>query len=223
MRSSSVLLALMFVCAPTPVFAEEGFEAHRPVPPPPPDPHAYTDLPQLRFAPAAGAEFGLGTTFPTLRTPAFELEGKLGISIRTGTDVSIVLAGQSGVTLAFNTGNATPFYGYFIRIPLEFAPEVIYSRILDYHRLRYINLHFGGAVGGDLLLAAQCVAPDCNYIQPAIGFGLGARIGISYSAVERSSIGVFVDWHNYWASCAQGATCLNYLSSLVWSLGWTLF
>jgi hypothetical protein len=188
------------------------------------DPYGYAN-PQWQVAPSAGSEFGLGTIIPSLHTAAYQLQGRLGVSVRTPGNFALVIAGESGATLAFNAGNQSPYYGYLVRIPLEAVIEGIWSHMVSYEHSRWINIHAGVTTGGDLMLAAQCQQGNCNYIQPNIAFGLGVRAGFSFSAVRRSSLGVFITWHNDFAGCSEGAagSCSTWLSTLVLSLGWTLF
>jgi hypothetical protein len=189
------------------------------------NPHAYRDVPQWRAVPAAGTELGYGAVIPSLHVPTYSFGGRLGIAFETPSRVALVLAGATGVTVAFNTGSSSPYYGYLIRVPLMFTPEVIYSRLVDYKHKRFMNFHVGIAAGGDFVLAAQCLEGACNYILPSTYFGLGARIGLSYSAVERSAVGLFVSWQTDFAPCPPSAegNCATTLSTITWSLGWSLF
>jgi hypothetical protein len=186
--------------------------------------HAYRDVPQWRGAPAAGTEVGYGVVIPSLRAPEYSFQGRLGLALETPSRITLVLAGLTGVTIAFNTGGGSPFYGYLVRIPLMLAPEIVYSRLVNYANKRFLNLHMGLAFGEDFVLAAQCLQSACNYVLPSTYFGLGARVGLSYSAVERSAVGLFVSWMNDFAPCpASTPNCTTALSTLTWSVGWSLF
>jgi hypothetical protein len=187
--------------------------------------HAYRNIPQWRVAPSAGTTVGYGVEVPSLHSATYSFEGRLGVAVETSDRVTLVLNGMTGVTLGFNTGSSSPFYGYLVRVPLLAAPEVIFNEIVSYRNKRFLNLHIGALVGADFLLAAQCVAGACDYILPGTYFALGARAGLSYSAVERSSIGLFVTWQTDFAPCPPSAqaSCATGLSTLTWSIGWSLF
>ncbi len=187
--------------------------------------HAYSDVPEWRAAPAAALEFGYGNVIPTLKAPAQGLLGRLGVAIEAPDSWALVLAGESGVALAFNTGGSSPNYGYVVRVPLAVAFEVIRSQLLDYRHQRYLNFHAALDGGPEFLLAAQCTSGACKYITPSTYEGVGLRLGVSYSALTRSSIGAFVTWHNDFAGCTESSStpCFNWLSTLMWSIGWTLF
>jgi hypothetical protein len=189
-----------------------------------PGEHLYHDVPAWRSAPSAAAEFGMGTVIPSLRTPAEMLLARLGIAIETPTSWTIVLAGQTGVTMAFNTGGSTPFYGYLLRVPFQLFGEAIWSQLMEYKGRRYLNFHLGLGGGPEFMLSAQCQSGSCGYVTPNVYYGVGVRAGLSYSAQVRSSVGLFVTWQNDFAGCANGSNCdYNWLSTLTWSLGWTLF
>jgi hypothetical protein len=185
----------------------------------------YLDRPQWRVAPAAGAEFGYGTVYPSLHTASFALHGRIGVALQSPDNWTIVLTGQSGLDVAFNTGSLSPQYGYLIRLPLDLSTEAIYSMLIDYRHRRYLNMHLGLVGGPELLLAASCNQGDCKYVQPNMYWGVGPRVGLSYSAQERSSVGLFVHWHSDFASCPpdSGDACATWLSTLGVSLGWTAF
>lgn len=191
------------------------------------NPHVYSDTESSgTFTSSAGAEIGLGTTIPTLHTAAFQIQGRLGVAVHASPEWSILLAGQSGITLSLNTGSANPFYGYLIRIPFELVLEAIRSSQLSYVHRRYINVHFGAVGGPQFILAASCLRGACRYIEPTLAGGLGPRVGLSYSAGSRNSVGLFVTWHNDFASCpvaSESKSCTTWLSTLMWTLGWTLF
>jgi len=187
--------------------------------------HAYRDIPQWRAAPAAGTDVGYGALIPSLRAPAYSLQGRLGIALETPSYATLTFGAITGVTIAFNTGSSAPFYGYVIRVPALVGPEVILSRLVSYRNKRFLNFHVGGAVGGDFVIAAQCNSGACNYVLPSTYLALGARVGLSYSAVERSAVGMFVSWQSDFAPCppsAQG-NCMTNLSTVTWSIGWELF
>lgn len=190
------------------------------------NPYAYApEEKAVSVAPAAGAEIGLGATIPTLHTAAMQAQARLGFSFRLTPQWSLVTAAQSGATFALNTGSADPFYGYLLRVPLELAVEVIDSNLVSYRHRRYVNVHLGFLGGPQLVLAASCNRGQCAYIQPTVAWGVGPRFGLSYSAKTRNAIGLFVTWHTDFASCPVGAaqTCAKWISTLVWSVGWTLF
>ena len=190
------------------------------------DSQAFSDNPQWSAAAAVGTEFGIGTVIPSLHAPAYVLQGRLGFSIRTPSTWTIVLAGQIGVNMAFNAGDNATHYGYVVRVPLDATVETIYSHILDYAHRRYINIHTGILGGPDFLLAAQCQFGNCNYVQPAQSFGMGMRVGTSFSAGIRSAFGLFVTYQVNFADCSINTSnnaCETWVSTLVWTLGWTLF
>lgn len=188
--------------------------------------NAYSGGGGWTFAPAAGAEFGIGTVVPTMHTPALQVQGKLGVAWH-GPSWAFVAAGQGGVAAALNVGSATPYYGYLVRVPFELALEAIYSHYVSYTQRLYINLHMGGLIGTGFILAATCNAGNCAYLQPALTTpSWGLRSGLSFSSGVRSSMGLFVTWHNDHVACpvgTPGAGCTTWLSTVIWSVGWTLF
>jgi hypothetical protein len=178
--------------------------------------HLYRDVPTWSSAPSAGAEFGIGTVIPSLRTPAEQLTARLGVAIQTPSNWTFILAGRSG--------NSSPYYGYLVRVPFQPYVEAVCSQLVDYRGRRYLNFHFGLSGGPEFLLSAQCQSGNCGYVTPGSYWGLGVRAGLSYSAQVRSSIGLFVTLQNDFPSCATGSHCdYVWLSTLTWSLGWTLF
>jgi hypothetical protein len=186
--------------------------------------HAYRDIPRWRSAPAAGTEFGLGVVVPSLHVPVYAFQGRLGVALETSSRVAFLLEGMTGITVGFNTGGSSTDYGYLVRVPLMFTPEIVYSRLVDYRNKRFMNFHFGLGVGGDFVLAAQCLQEACNYITPSVYFALGARAGLSFSAYERSAVGLFVSWQNDFAPCPPASqNCSTALSTFIWSVGWSLF
>jgi hypothetical protein len=189
------------------------------------DPRVYSDVPQWAVDAAGGLEFGMGAAVPSLHAPAYVMHVKLGASIHTPGNFAFVIAGQSGINMSFNGGSGSPQYGYIVRIPLDVTVDVIHSLILSDRKKWYLNIHFGGLAGGDFLLAAQCQTGECKYIQPTSTAAFGPRIGVSWSAARRSSYGAFVTWHNNVADCkvAGNGACFYWLSTVVFTLGWTLF
>lgn len=189
------------------------------------DPYAYGSPPSqsIQFAPSAGAEFGFGAVIPSLHVPALQLQGRLGISVRTPSDFAIVIAGQTGLTAAFNAGGQSSYYGYLLRVPLEAVVEGIWSHLVSYENRRFLNVH-GGVLGGTgAVLSAQCQGDACNYVQPSLAPAFGLRAGLSFSASTRSSLGVFVTWRADFPKCDPYATQCGYLSTMMATLGWTLF
>lgn len=178
------------------------------------------DVPKWSIAAAAGTDFGFGLAIPTLHSPAYAFNLRLGAAIRTPANIVFVVAGQSGVNMAFNAGSLESRYGYLVRIPLDLVIEGIYSDLVDHSARSYVNFHVGALIGGDFLLAATCNVGSCAYIQPSSTFGLGGRLGVSFSTRQRSGFGVFMTLHN---NIAQSTNETRGVATLIWSFGWTSF
>ena len=194
-------------------------------PAPVPSPYAYGNGDEAPVAPSAGIELGFGAAIPTLHTTPLQAQLRLGASFHLPRSWSLVVAGQSGITFALNTGSADPYYGYLIRVPAELVVEAIDGLLVSYRHRRYVNVHYAVVGGPQFMLAATCLRGNCDYIAPSVAFGVGPRLGLSYAAKSRNSVGVFVTWHNDFASCPVGSPshCTSWISTLIWTLGWTLF
>jgi hypothetical protein len=176
------------------------------------------------FAPAAGVEVGLGTVYPTMGAPLGSILGRAGVAIHTPSPFAFVLGGEFGGAAALGS-TASTSYGYIVRVPLKVFADGIVSRNLDYRTRRYLNVHFGGTVGPEFGLGAQCDNGNCNYIPPGVYVGFGARAGLSMSQGSRSSLGLFVRWDVDIAQCSKSdiGNCGEVLHTFTWSLGWSLF
>jgi hypothetical protein len=94
---------------------------------------------------------------------------------------------------------------------------------VDYRNNRYVNLHVGGSVGSDFVLASQCQNGTCSYMTPGDYTGFGARVGLSVTQ-NSSGVGIFIRWDNDVGGCMGGPTkCNTYVQIYTWNLGWTLF
>jgi hypothetical protein len=173
------------------------------------------------YAPAAGVELGLGPEYPSFRAPLGQMLLRLGASFRLDRDLAVAAGGESGIALS--VGSTSPNYGYLLRVPFKVFADVIVSRLLDFRTHRYANLHLGGSVGQEFALAAQCTSGECNYIPAAMYFGFGVRVGLSYSAETRSSVGLFTRFDNDVAQCSGLTNCKAYIQTYTWNLAWTLF
>ena len=172
------------------------------------------------FAPAVGAEVGIGVVSPSFGAPVMNLLGHVGVSLSLRSNVSLSVGGETGLALSFS--DASPTFGYLLRIPLRFFGEGVFSKGLDYRTHKYMNLHLGGTVGDDFALASQCAGGTCSYVPASLYTAFGLRVGLSYSQYTRNAVGIFMRWDNEVAQC-HGLTCNAYIQTYIWDLGWTLF
>jgi hypothetical protein len=220
MRSLNVRAACLVAAALTsvdagPARADEA-AADQALPPPP---SALRE--ESPFAIAAGLDVGSGVVWPSIAASLYEVRARLGVSLAASPSITFVAGGESGAGLALS--GTTPTYGYLVRAPLRFFAEGVFSRSVDYRNDRYVNLHVGGSVGSDFVLASQCQNGSCSYMTPGNYTGFGARVGLSITQ-NSSGVGVFVRWDNDVGGCTGGpAKCNTYVQMYTWSLGWTLF
>jgi hypothetical protein len=174
------------------------------------------------YSPWAGVEVGAGVVWPSLGAPLFNIGGHLGGSLSVGSNVTLALGIESGVGLALS--GATPTYGYMLRVPLRGFFETIISRPIDYRTHRAMNLHIGGGLGSDFVLASECSNGSCSYLPPGSYLGFGLRVGLSVTQ-DSNGIGAFLRWDNDVSGTCAGGTndCHSYIQMFTWNVGWTLF